>query len=180
LRLVEPDRELFLQGRRAENRGLGIGAFAYYRRVVENQRNRILEQIARVAKVIGSTSEVDALFAAALKQYQFSKSVEMVKDLIPQALLINGENPLLLLHSALSKGLHDPEMTDQHCLELAQSIRTVLTELAERASLVMKENKEIQEALKVLKAIPRAPQPASHAVADQAATEIPKPPVDGN
>ncbi len=74
-----------------------------------------------------------------------------------------------------------PEMTDQHCLELAQSIRTVLTELAERASLVMKENKEIQEALKVLKAIPDVLHNLrASAVADQAATEIPKPPVDGN
>jgi hypothetical protein len=55
LKLIGPDREIFLQGRRAENRGLGIGAFAYYRRVVENQKNRILAQIAKVATVIGSS-----------------------------------------------------------------------------------------------------------------------------
>jgi len=42
LRLVQPDTELFLQGTRAEKRGFGIGAFAYYRRVVENQRNFII------------------------------------------------------------------------------------------------------------------------------------------
>jgi len=39
--LIGPDRELFLQGRRAENQGFGIGSFAYYRRVVENQKGRI-------------------------------------------------------------------------------------------------------------------------------------------
>jgi len=33
--LIGPDREEFLLGRRAESLGLGIGAFAYYRRVVE-------------------------------------------------------------------------------------------------------------------------------------------------
>jgi hypothetical protein len=48
--LIGPDRELYLQGRRAENLGLGIGAFAYYRRVVEQQKGRIIREIGRVAK----------------------------------------------------------------------------------------------------------------------------------
>ena len=30
--LIGPDRDLFLKGRRCENQGLGVGAFAYYRR----------------------------------------------------------------------------------------------------------------------------------------------------
>src|SRR5437016_10786690 len=40
--LIGPDRDLCLRGRRAENEGLGIGAFAYYRRVVEKQKGRVL------------------------------------------------------------------------------------------------------------------------------------------
>lgn len=154
LRIVQADRELFLQGRRCESRGLGIGAFAYYRRVVENQRDRIIEAVAKAVKTVGSTPAIDELFHNALNQYQFSTSVEMLKDVIPQALLINGENPLILLHNALSKGLHNPEMTDEHCLELAQSIRIVLTELAERIANVTKEDKELLNAIKALKAIP--------------------------
>lgn len=66
--LIGLDREIFLQGRRAENRGMGIGAFAYYRRVVENQKNKIIAEIAKVAKLVGSTPETDALFAAAIKE----------------------------------------------------------------------------------------------------------------
>jgi hypothetical protein len=148
--LIGPDRDIFLQGRRAENRGMGVGAFAYYRRVVENQKNRIILKISEVAKLVGSTPEADALFAAALAETQFSKSIDKVKDLIPQTLLIAGKNPLLLLHSALSKGLHDSEMTDDHCLALAKSIRTVLVELAERASSALKDDQQIQSALNVL------------------------------
>jgi len=173
LRLIQSDRELFLQGRRAENRGLGIGAFAYYRRVVENQRNRIIQEIAKAAKVVGTTAEIDSLFIEALNQFQFSKSVEMLEGFIPQALLIRGENPLVLLHSALSKGLHSPEMTDEHCLELAQSIRIVLTELAERVSSVTKDDKEIQEALKVLKGIPRGSKSNDQIVAEKPLDTIP-------
>ena len=153
--MIEADRELFLRGRRAENRGMGIGAFAYYRRVVENQRNQIIAKIAKVTKTLGSTPEIDQVFVAAMNEIQFAKSIEMVEKFIPQALLINGENPLTLLHSALSKGLHNPEMTDAHCLELAQSIRVILTELPERSASALKEDREIKEALEVLKAVPR-------------------------
>jgi hypothetical protein len=152
--LIGPDRDLFLQGRRAENRGLGIGAFAYYRRVVENQKNRIISEIARVAKTVGCSEETSKLFAAAKGETQFSKSMMMVKDVIPQTLLIRGQNPLTLLHSALSKGLHSPEMTDERCLQLAKSIRTVLGELADRASEALKNDQEIQSALNALMAIP--------------------------
>src|SRR5690606_22181448 len=52
--MVGPDRDLFLKGRLAENMGLGVGAFAYYRRVVENQRSRLLDEIVRVAKKVGA------------------------------------------------------------------------------------------------------------------------------
>jgi len=69
---------------------------------------------------------------------QFSKAVEAIKHGIPQVLLINGHNPLTLLHSAPSEGLHD--QTDDHCLELATSIRIVLTELAERLGTALKDN----------------------------------------
>jgi hypothetical protein len=55
--LVGPDRELFLRGRRCENQGLGVGAFAYYRRVVDHQWRRLLEEIIRVAHVVGSPAE---------------------------------------------------------------------------------------------------------------------------
>jgi len=158
IKLIGRDRETFLQGRRAEHRGLGIGAFAYYRRVVENQKNRIIEEIAKVAKLLGSTSETDAIFAAAINETRFAESVAMVKDFIPQVLMIGGHNPLTLLHTALSRGLHNPEMTDEHCLQLAQSIRTILAEFAERASEALKDDREIKNALSVLIAVPNGPK----------------------
>lgn len=42
-----------MKGRRCESKSLGIGAFVYYRRVVEEQRTAILGQIINVAKTIG-------------------------------------------------------------------------------------------------------------------------------
>ena len=143
--MIGPDRDAFLKGRRAEIQGLGIGAFAYYRRVVENQKGRIIEQIAEVAARLGAKGEILATFEKAAKETQFSSAIEAVKDSISQSLMIAGHNPLTLLHSALSEGIH--AQTDEQCLEVATSIRVVLTELADRISVALKDHAELKQAV---------------------------------
>ncbi|MCB9165433.1 MAG: hypothetical protein H6592_13550 [Flavobacteriales bacterium] len=143
--LVGPDREIFLKGRRCENQGLGIGAFIYYRRVVENQKKRILTEVLKVLeKVDGSPEKVEKVMKA-IEETQFKRAIDMVKDALPQVLRINGHNPMTLLHSALSDGVHD--RTDEHCMQLATSIRVVLGELSERLSQALKDEAELQKAL---------------------------------
>jgi len=143
--LIGPDRDLFLKGRRAENSGLGIGAFAYYRRVVENQKVRIICEIQRVAERLGAGSNVVKLFERAKNETQFARAIDDIRDAIPESLLIRGQNPLRLLHSALSAGLHAHD--DDECLQIASSIRLVLTELAERISNALKDEHELEQAV---------------------------------
>jgi hypothetical protein len=143
--LIGPDREEFLLGRRAESLGFGIGAFAYYRRVVENQKGRILSEIGRVAKRLEAPPEKLKLFEAAEKETQFTKALDILKSAIPKSLLIGGQNPLTLLYAPLSEGIH--ELTDEQCLELATSIRVVLTELADRISRALQDQKELDDAV---------------------------------
>lgn len=143
--LIGPDRELFIKGRRAENQGLGIGAFAYYRRVIENQKDRIFDEIIRVCKRLKADPSTISDLELAKQETQFSKAVESVKHGLPQALLVNGHNPLSLLHSALSEGLH--AQTDETCLELATSIRLVLGDFTERVSQVLKDEAELNSAI---------------------------------
>jgi hypothetical protein len=136
---------MLLRGRRAENLGFGIGAFAYYRRVVENQKGRIIQEIAKASAKLGASPEMLAELAKAEKETQFTKAIDQVKTGIPPALLIDGHNPLTLLHTALSEGLHDQK--DEECLEIAREIRVVLTELAERISHALREEAELKEAV---------------------------------
>jgi hypothetical protein len=143
LKLFGKDGKFFLKGRQCENHGLGIGAFVYYRRVVENHKDQILDEIIKVSKKI-APEMVDGL-ELAKKENQFSKAVESVKNGIPQALLINGQNPLTLLHSALSEGLH--AQTDEECLDLAHDVRVVLSELAERLGQALKDEAELNKAI---------------------------------
>lgn len=76
---------------------------------------------------------------------QFNRAMEMVKTAIPVQLLINGHNPLTLLHSALSKGVH--EMSDDECLTRASDIRVVLFELADRIGQTLKEQSTLDAAV---------------------------------
>jgi hypothetical protein len=145
LKLLGDQREFFLKGRRCENQGLGIGAFGYYRRVVEHQKNRIIDEIIKVSRKLGAEKEMLAELEEAKAEVQFSKSVALIKHGIPQALLINGHNPLTLLHNALSAGLH--EQSDEACLELAQAVRVVLADLAERLSQALKDEAELNSAV---------------------------------
>lgn len=150
--LTGDDQDFFWKGRRAESMGLGIAAFAYYRRVVENQKNRLIDEFIKVATRIGKTELVPDL-EKAKRETHFSSAIASVKAGIPEVLKINGHNPLTLLHKALSEGLHAE--TDKQCLELATAIRVVLTELAESVQQAMKDHAELQGA--VTRLLNRAP-----------------------
>ncbi len=148
IKLIGPDRDIFLKGRGCENQGLGIGAFTYYRRVVENQKNRILEEIIRVSKKIGASQDKIDTLSNAIEETQFSTALNMAKNAIPESLLIDGHSPMRLLHHALSRGVH--ELSDEECLELASTIRLVLGELSERLSVLLKDKAELTKAVSTL------------------------------
>lgn len=147
-RFLGPDRELFFKGMRAEGQGMGIAAFAYYRRVVESQKERLFNQILKAAELAGAEKEVLDRLAAAGAEDQFSKSVKSAGDAVPASLGIDGRNPLLLLHRALSQGLHDAD--DSQCLQAAHDVRVVLFELAERIEQLLEDKRELGEAVKRL------------------------------
>jgi len=105
-----------------------------------------------VAETIGAPAEAISTLKEAQREQQFSRAIEKVKDAIPQRLLIAGQNPLSLLHSALSKRLHG--QSDERCLEMATDVRLVLAELSELLGLALKDERELKEAVKRLRGLP--------------------------
>jgi hypothetical protein len=134
LNLFGGDRNQFLKGRRSENERLGFGAFAYYRRVVESHKDQILDEIIKVANELapGMVGKLEAAKA----ENEFLKAIDSVKDAVPQALFVNGHNPLALLHSAMSKGLR--ANNDKQSLEAAHDVRLALADLVERIDSALK------------------------------------------
>lgn len=145
LKIVGPDQDLFLKGKRAEGLGLGIGAFGYYRRVVERQKSRLIEQIQKVAVRMSAPPAVVATLESAKNETQFAKAVQIVGNAIPEQLLIKSHNPLTLIHDALSKGLHSE--SDEECLQLAHDIRVLLVELVTRVDNALADQTELDAAL---------------------------------
>ncbi len=146
LRLFGKNSKVFLKGRTCENQGLGIGAFGYYRRVVESHKDQLLDEIIKVAQKQNLPPETVGVFEVAKVENQFLKAIESVEDALPRSLFIdNQHNPLKFLHAALSKGLH--AKTDEECLTVAQDIRIVLAALVERIGQILKEDAELKAAL---------------------------------
>ena len=146
--ILGANHDLFSKGRQAENQSLGIGAFSYYRRVVENQKDHLLGELRKAAERLKADEGLLSSIDRAKAEKQFSKSLDLVKDVIPDGLKVNGENPLKMLHGALSKGVHN--LSDKECLEQAQAVRVVLTELASNITRVLKERREVDNAVKLL------------------------------
>ena len=148
-----PTRDLFLKGRHAETQGLGIGAFTYYRRIVEGQKNRLIDEVIRVARRLKANDAMIAKLESAKTERQFDKAIQSLKKAIPPALFIKGHNPLTLLHGALSEGMH--AQTDEDCLAAANKIRLILIEFTNSLSDAMKDQQELDAALSSLVNRPR-------------------------
>lgn len=119
---------LFRRGADCEASGYGVGAFAYYRRVVELVIEGLLERVASLLD-----GEVRDQYLAALKRTRSipvaEEKIALVKDLLPATLRPQGLNPLDLLYGALSEGLH--AQTDEQCLDIAATISQSLVFLVQ-------------------------------------------------
>ena len=136
--------EHYQKGMQATTLGLGIGAAAYFRRVVENQWKQLVKEMRKAAERLGVTdlSEYDA----ALASNQFNSAVKSLKNAIPEKLLLpGGHNPLTLLHQLYSRQLH--KMPDHECLRQAQDIQLILTALVENIENVLQDQTELSAAV---------------------------------
>jgi hypothetical protein len=114
----------FRKGLVCESQGYGIGAFAYYRRITEEIIDELLESIVPLVEADNLEGYKQALVKTKETRVAQEK-IDFVKDLLPTILRPGGMNPLGVLHSELSEGLHAE--TDAKCLENASHIRDILT-----------------------------------------------------
>jgi len=115
--------EYYSKGLVCESQGYGIGAFSYYRRIVEEIIDELLLEIADLM-----TDEEQERYLDTLEQVKTTTvtqdKIDLVKDLLPPILRPDGMNPLSMLHSVLSQGLHGE--LDEQSIELAMTVREVL------------------------------------------------------
>lgn len=135
------------KGLMCENNNFGIGAFAYYRRIVEEIIDELLDSIFELIELKDKEKYEIALIETKNTRITQDK-INLVKDLLPTSLRPDGYNPLGILHSALSEGLHC--QTDEECLENAIQIREVLYFLIESIDSLKNSKKSFTDSMRVL------------------------------
>lgn len=137
--LLGNHESLYVKGLICESQSYGIGAFAYYRRIVEEIIDKLLSEVEELI----DDGEKEK-YQEALKKTQetrvTSEKIELVQDLLPAVLRPNGMNPLALLHRVLSEGLH--ASTDEKCLELAAEAKEIIVFLSSRVASASKDARE--------------------------------------
>lgn len=137
----------FRKGLVCESQGYGIGAFAYYRRITEEIIDELLVSISDLIE-----TEHQAEYQAALEETKKTRvtqgKIDLVKDLLPTILRPNGMNPLGVLHSELSEGLHAE--SDENCLENASHVRDILTFLINQIILSKEASKQFTSSMKTI------------------------------
>jgi len=139
--------ELFKKGLISESQSYGLGAYVYYRRVLEEIIDDILDYIKDILE-----GEEKEKYLKALEEIKNSKiteqKIEIAKEVIPSFLKPNGLNPLQIIYDNLSKGIH--KESDEECLEKASAIRESLIFLIKETITKKEESKKYVENIKKL------------------------------
>lgn len=127
--LSEEDRTLYQTALLCMEHGAGIGAAAYFRRIVENLIHRLLRDIREYDLADDMDELEDDEISELLKTGTGKEKCEAAKKVLPESTTIGGHNPLHVLYATLSGDIHAG--TDPDALENAADIQKVLDFLIE-------------------------------------------------
>lgn len=115
---------LYKKGLINRNSGYGLGAVTYIRRVVEDKTDELIEVAAQLAE----SHNVDAVVVkkirdAATERTTYDQKLKIAATVLPDALIIDGINPLAELYGLVSQGVH--ELTEEQCVTVADETTSV-------------------------------------------------------
>jgi hypothetical protein len=133
-RFLKEDLENYEKGVVCLSQGYGIGAFAYFRRIIEGNIQHLLELVKEDAQSLASSASVLEALAELKKESPMSDKIKIANRALPDHLKPGGLNPLGKLYQLLSAGVHN--LSDEECLHKAQEMSECLvflvSELASR------------------------------------------------
>lgn len=129
------------------NKNYGIGAFAYFRRIIE-------KELLTIVKEIKDLPASDSLnIGKLLLQYEEKTAIhsiyENIWEYLPTSLKDLGDNPIQLLYNQTSEGLHS--LDEAECLKRANSIAILLEFTLRKINEEKSEILDVRKAIKQLK-----------------------------
>ena len=123
--LGSEDAKLYKKGLINANFNHGLGAVAYFRRVLENKVNLILDLIAEGLRNAQSEAEDLKQLEEIKAGRNVEKKIEFASKILPSHLKPGGHNPLDKLYAAASAGLHGE--SDDDCLTISSKLALSLS-----------------------------------------------------
>jgi len=144
--LTQDDKEFYKKAMANLSVGNGIGAYAYFRRIVENEIKSLVKDISEL-----EYENVDKV-KIAWEEYQINHNmtslIDSISSFLPKSLKEIGDNPLKVLYQQSSGGIH--EFSEDECLDKSRDIDKLLQYIIKRMSSLKFEYKEAKEAMKNL------------------------------
>ncbi len=112
----------------------GVAAFAYFRRIVENNIDKLLDLVQEDAQSSSANTEANSELVELKKNPPMSKKIEIANRALPEHLNPDGLNPLGRLYQVLSEAVHN--FSEEECLNKAkitsECLAYLVSELASR------------------------------------------------
>ena len=134
--LTEPVLDLFKKGLTSLTHGFGLGALAYFRRVVEDASAELIDLFADRAGADGDSETAQAIRAAE-QNSRMEDRLKVASEALPPTLRPGGVNPLAVLYAHYSRGIHG--LSDEECLTVAQQLLFALQYIFENWKKQMEE-----------------------------------------
>ena len=108
----------------SRNEGYGIAAVAYFRRVVEDKTNELIDIVAEAAEAHSvPADEVKKIRAAENRGRPQEDKLKVAAEAIPEVLKPDGANPFQAMYGILSAGIHT--QSEEECLQIADDTREI-------------------------------------------------------
>ncbi|MEJ7564913.1 hypothetical protein WKI25_08930 [Acinetobacter baumannii] len=126
--------------------GYGVAAFAYMRRIIENNIMQLLDMIAEDDMVDSSIKEA---LSELRNESPMSDKISIANKALPSYLLINGHNPLGAMYKVLSEGVHS--LSDEECLRRTETVQKCLEYIISGIATHKKSKEAFKDNLDLLK-----------------------------
>jgi len=145
--LNNEDKENYKKALSNLSMSFGIGAFAYLRRIIENEIKNIVRDLSKLN--FEGSENVKKAWKEYEINHQMSNLIDNINPFIPASLKGFGDNPIRLLHQQLSGGIH--EYSEEICLEKAKQIDVLLRYVIKKINSEKYELNDVRNAMKSLK-----------------------------
>ena len=114
--------QFYYKGIKSLNENFGVGSLAYFRRIIERELIKIIEDIKTLPD--SESENIQKLLDEHYKNPSVSTIYDNIFNFLPNSLKILGDNPIKLLYNQTSEGLHS--LSEDECLQKSQNILTLL------------------------------------------------------